>query len=48
MKSKAKKARNVSVRVLVSAVTYTGTTGSSIQKGQDTIHLEKGASNTPL
>lgn len=42
MKSTAKDSRNVSVRVIVSPVTYTGGTGSSVKKGQDKIHLKEG------
>ena len=45
MKSKTQEARSVSVSVIVSAVTYTGGTGSTVKKGQDSVHLTAGADN---
>lgn len=41
-KSTAKEERNVSVHVIVSAVTYTGGTGVDVKKGKDKIYLKEG------
>lgn len=41
-KSTAKEVRNVSVHVIVSAVTYTGGTGVDVKKGKDKIYLKEG------
>jgi transglutaminase 1 len=39
MRNKAQDARNVSVHVIISAVTYTGGTGNTIKRGQDNVAL---------
>ena len=42
MRNKAQDARNVSVHVIISAVTYTGGTGNTIKRGQDNVALRAG------